>query len=191
MVNKNKLNNIAEIRSGYLFRYRLKHNPAGNISVIQLRDLNENSPIQYQELIKISGQIDKFSFLNKGDIIFKAKSNKRVAAVISEDVPNLVATMHYFIISLKDNSLNPEYLAWFLNQRTTQEYFNLNAMGTRIPVVNKVVLADTLITCPDEEKQELIVRVDNLKKREQELLDQIKYKRDLLINKTLGSLLKS
>jgi len=187
---KKKLKDIANIRSGNLFRFRLKNESEGNLSVIQLRDLNEDGQIVYDSLLKIVDTSERYAFLKKGDIIFKAKSNKRVAVVIDKDVENLTVTMHYFIISVKTQEVIPEYVAWYLNQRLAQEYFKANALGTRIPIINKKVLEDISINFLDKRKQEKIIKIDKLRKREQHILEKIKEKRNVIIAESLIDSLK-
>lgn len=185
---KKKISQIAEIKSGYLFKEGISPDREGNVSVVQLKDVNERGILNSQELQRVSmDKIGSENFLSVGDVILKAKTNRPVSAVIKEPLPNAIATAHYFIITLKRQEVIPGYLSWYLNQRPAQIYFNRNAGGTRIQVINKQLLGNLEIVVPDIKTQEAIEKVYALHQREQNLMDVIKEKKhDLVLAQLLG-----
>ena len=188
---KQKIAQIAEIKSGYLFKKGIKPDREGNVSVIQLKDINSRGILNLHNLQRISlDKIDSENFLSVGDILLKAKTNHPVSAVIKEQLLNTIATAHYFIISVKGTEVLPGYLAWYLNQRPAQIYFNRNAGGTRIQVINKQLLSELEIVVPDIKTQEKIEKVYELHQREQDLVETIKEKRHKIILAQLLSVIK-
>ena len=186
MPDKIILKNIVDIRSGYLFRERLNRDPQGNVAVIQLRDVNADGVILSKDLIKVKETYFKGDdFLKLQDVIFKAKSTYRIAAVYSENEIKTVASAHYFILRNTSEKILPEYLAWFLNQEPAQRYFDTHARGTRVPIINKASLENLQITIPDLRTQEKIVAVSRLSIRERDLLEEFKTKREQLIKASL------
>lgn len=185
---KKKISQIAEIKSGYLFKEGLIPDKDGNVSVVQLKDVSERGVLNLRELQRIS--LDKSgseNFLAIGDVLLKAKTNHPISALVKEQLFNTIATAHYFIISVKKSDVLPGYLAWYLNQRPAQIYFDRNAGGTRIQVINKQLLADLEVVVPDQKTQEKIAKIYELHQQEQDLVDAIKEKKHGLILEQLLS----
>lgn len=179
---KKKISQIAEIKSGYLFKEGIKPDKEGNVSVVQLKDINNRGVLNSHELQRISlDKIDSENFLAVGDVLLKAKTNHPVSAVVKDQLPNTIATAHYFIISVKKADVLPGYLVWYLNQRPAQIYFDRNAGGTRIQVINKQLLSELEVVVPALKTQEKIVKIYELHQREQDILDAIKEKKHNLI----------
>jgi restriction endonuclease S subunit len=177
-----KLKEFAEIKSGYLFRFGIKSDKEGDMKVIQLKDVNDDGVLTINGISSVEFvPSKKTEFLQRGDILFKAKSNKHVAAMFKSDMKNVIATAHYFIISVKNIEIRPEYLAWYLNQQPAQVYFGRNASGTRIRVINKQILGELEIMAPELKIQDRIERIYQLYNREQDLLDVIKEKRHKIL----------
>lgn len=177
-----KISQIAEIKSGYLFKKGIKPDKDGNVRVIQLKDVNEQGVLNLNELQLISlDNIDEENFLSVGDVLLKAKTNHPISAVIKEKMPNTIATAHYFIVSIKQPEILSGYLAWYLNQRPAQIYFNRNAGGTRIQVINKKLLEDLEVVIPVLETQTVIEKIYSLHQKEQELTDRLKEKKHTLV----------
>ena len=86
-----------------------------------------------------------------------------------------------FIISVKKADVLPGYLAWYLNQRPAQIYFDRNAGGTRIQVINKQLLSELEVVVPDLKTQEKIAKIYELHQREQDLVEAIKERKHTLI----------
>jgi restriction endonuclease S subunit len=83
---------------------------------------------------------------------------------------------------VKKADVLPAYLAWYLNQRPAQVFFEKHAGGTRIQVVNKQVLGEFEVEIPEFSVQEKIVKVYELHQRELFLLNSIKNQRNLMIS---------
>ncbi|MCX5727115.1 MAG: hypothetical protein NT030_08155 [Candidatus Saganbacteria bacterium] len=179
---KKKIAQIAEIKSGYLFKQGIKPDKKGNVSVVQLKDVSDRGVLNSHELQRIS--LDKTSsvnFLAVGDVLLKAKTNHPVSALVKEQLLNTIATAHYFIISVRKADVLPGYLAWYLNQRPAQIYFDRNAGGTRIQVINKQLLSELEVVVLDIKTQETITKIYELHQREQDLVDAIKEQKHTLI----------
>lgn len=187
---KKKISQIAEIKSGYLFKEGIKPDKEGNVSVVQLKDVNGRGVLNLNELQRISlEKIDPENYLVVGDVLLKAKTNNPVSAVVRKELPNTIATAHYFIISVKKADVLPGYLAWYLNQRPAQVYFNRNAGGTRIQVINKQLLSELEVVMPDLKTQDKIEKIYELHQREQDLVEFIKEKKHALVLAQLLSMI--
>ncbi len=179
---KKSISQIADIKSGFLFKEGIRSDKEGNVSVVQLKDVNDHGVLNLRELQRVSiDKIDSGNFLALGDVLLKAKTNKPVSVVVKEQLFNTIATAHYFIISVKKADVLPGYLAWYLNQRPAQIYFDRNAGGTRIQVINKQLLSELEVVVPDLKIQEKIEKIYELHQREQDLVDTIKEKKHRFI----------
>ena len=185
-----KLSEITDIRSGQLFRSRLAQDNKGNVKVVQLKDVDSNGNLNLTALITIDTlPKGSFHFLQDGDVIFKAKSNKHVAAAYRSGMKNVITTLHYFILRLKDSNVLPEYLAWYLNQKPAQKYFNSNAAGTRIPIINKQILGELNIPVISLERQQRTIELYKLMCKENDLIGKIAEKRKKLYDFLLVKLI--
>lgn len=183
-----KLEQIAEINAGYLFKEGLRQEKDGNVSVVQLKDVDGRGILNIQDIQTINlEKLNNEDLLSAGDVLLKAKTNRPAAALVGKVSGNMIATAHYFIIRLKTGDTSPGFLAWYLNQKPAQNYFNKNAGGTRIQVINKQTLGALEIALPDIETQKRIEKVHALHQREQDLLDALKEKKEKLVSAQLLS----
>lgn len=179
---KKKISQIAEIKSGFLFKEGVKPDKEGIVSVIQLKDIDENGILNTSDLQRITLEnVDHNDFVTAGDVLLKAKTNHPISAHVKDILSNTITTAHYFIIRIKVADVLPGYLAWYLNQRPAQKYFEKNAGGTRIQVINKQVLGALEIVIPDMETQKRIEKICELHQREQNLMDALKEKKHKLV----------
>ena len=180
------LNQLVDIKSGFLFKNAVSAYKKGDVAVIQLKDVSLEGEAIFANIEKIDLPLNNITEpLKVGDILFKAKTNRPVAAMVKEDIGIAVATAHFFILRIKNRNIRPGYLAWFLNQKPAQMYFGKHAGGSRIMVVNKQVLGELEINLPPLAVQDRIVKLHDLQVREDALLDQLKEKKRVLMERQL------
>lgn len=185
---KTKISDISEIKAGYLFKEGVTPDKDGAVRVIQLKDISESGigdPNNFQRVDL--PRLDTMDFVAKGDVLFKAKTNRPVAAFVNESWVNTIATAHYFVIRIKDKKVLPQYLAWYLNQRPAQIYFEKYAGGSRVQIINKQTLGDLEIILPDLQTQEKIEKIYRLHQREWTLAEAIYEKKHDIISGQLMS----
>ncbi len=184
MPKKSLLKDIAAISSGYLFKSRVENNKDGNIKVIQLKDVDNQGKLNLDNLFKVKiDDINESALLQKFDILFKSKSNYHTASnigVLAND--KMIVTSHFFIVRVTNKGLMPEYLTWFLNQKNSQQYFQTQAGGTTVHLVNKKVLGELPVVFPNLDIQRKIIAVIKLFSKEKELVQTILTKKEKLIN---------
>ena len=88
--------------------------------------------------IQVEGISEKH-LLKDGDVLFSAKGTKNFAAVFENHNEPSVASTSFFVIRPTDNKVLPQFLAWFLNNPTTQTLLKAQAIGTSIPSISKQV----------------------------------------------------
>src|SRR5690242_1226780 len=106
-----KLSNVCTLKSGF----QGKTSEGNEFKQIRLKDVTKDGVIKYEELEGFNSEkVNEKYLLKKGDIILKAKSGDNTAAIIEEDIENVVAASHFIVITVNDNSiLNPEYLVMY------------------------------------------------------------------------------
>ena len=102
-----KVLNVCNLKSGF----QGKMNEGKDFKVVKLKDVTKDGVVKYKELESFnSDKVNEKYLLKKNDIILKAKSGDNTAALIKEDIDNVVAASHFIVITVKDESvLNPEY----------------------------------------------------------------------------------
>jgi len=180
-----KLKNITNISSGQTFRKKVESDVNGQVWVIQMKDLNKSYTSIAQTPVSVNEQdISQSQLLENGDILFLAKGNNNKAFVFQESHP-AVAVSLFFIFKTDRGKLLPEYLAWFLNQKDTQNLLKSTREGSTVSSIKKVTLENLLIPLPSIEEQEYIAKIYSLHTKEEQLGLKLAEKRNNLIDTLL------
>jgi restriction endonuclease S subunit len=170
-----RLEKISNIQAGYGFRGKIAEDEDGSVSVIQIRDVDDDGSIQWDKLIKTHLPSEKPQhFLKENDIIFTARGPRNVASFIDGSHPKTVCSPHFFVIRIHDPEWVPEFVAWQLNQKQAQQYFSRSAVGSSQISISKGTLGATTITYlgpdPEKQKQKDIVSLHRSVMQEKNLL---------------------
>lgn len=160
-----KLSELASVRTGIF----AKAESTGDAVYLQAKHFDEHGEMASAPPadLKIAGPVRKHLLL-AGDILFAAKGSKNFAAVYHGYFP-AVASTTFFVLRLKDESLLPEYVSWFLNSPATQALLKRQAIGSAMVSISKTVLEDLVVAVPSIEKQKQILAIAHLCKTEHEL----------------------
>lgn len=180
---KEQIKHLANITSGIY----LKGKPSGDVFNLQARDIDEHfkfrkglSPTAFSD-----AKVEKH-YLHKGDVLVASKGNEFFAVVYNEEYKPAVASSIFLVIrNLEHNTINPQFLAWYINHPKTQHFFKSVSKGTSLPTINKVHLASLEIPLPSIEKQKKIVLFEELKVKRNNLNRQLNILREQLINQQL------
>jgi len=182
-----KLKNLTKIYTGYSFREQIKNEPDGSIKVIQMKDVNKHKGILFDKLIRISNfnpRNDHY-YLKPGDIIFVNKGYNLHAYSIPITIGKAIAINSFLIIKVVSQKIISEYLTWFLNSQRVQQYFQSVSAGTNIPNVSISALENIDVIVPPIDQQKLIARIEKLKTKEINLMEELKTKKELYVNMLL------
>lgn len=181
-----------DIFSGYSFRNKIEHQENGGIHVLQMKDLDDDyTCLTGHSLTKTN--IDNVSeryFLKRGDVLFVAKGTNNFAVTYNLGLPKAIAVSAFFILRFDINTILPEYIAWYINQRPVQLYLKENTAGTYIGNINKATLENIVVPLPDIDVQKTIVDIDALRNRENVLMQAIATKRQVVVSQALLELTK-
>lgn len=164
------IKDIANIQTG-LFA---KPSGSGDLVYLQSRHFDEGGQLLSVLHPDLPAEvISEKHLLKDGDVLFAAKGTKNFAAVFENHNEPSVASTSFFVIRLTDKRVTPAYLAWYLNNHSTQILLKGQAIGTSIPSISKQVLGNLEISVPEIETQEAIIQITKLRKAEKSIKQQI------------------
>lgn len=180
---KNKLKNICKITSGIFAKPFSK----GEILYIQGRDIDsfQNLKEDIAPVLLWEKQIERH-YLKEGDVLVAAKGINNFASTYYHQAKPAVASSTFLVIrDIDREKILPEYLRWFINHPITQEKLQLQSKGTNLPSINKEILGNIDIEIPALRKQELIIRINDLKQKEKRIRERIENLKTRLISHLL------
>ncbi len=185
------LKEIADIKAGYSFRAAIPGSENGNYRVIQIKDVDYRGFVSSGDLIKAAVDLIKPEYLTQpGDVLFTSRGTNRRAAVVDETTAAAIFVSQIYALKIKTDALVPEYLAWYLNQKSAQKFLEEHASGSYIQNIRHDVLAQLPVVLPPVETQKRIVEIYRLGLQEREMAEKIAEKRWQVVEKTLLELIK-
>jgi len=187
-----KLNQlVTEIKAGYTFRGKIQTVQDANIAIIQLKDIDyEFQQIDLPYVFLPRPNFNPNHFLQKGDILFIAKGARNMAVIYNNEGESIASSV-FFIIKTDKNKLLPEYLAWYINSKKSQAYFERVKSGSSTLNINKQALEELEINTPSMEMQNKIANYCNLCRKEYILMSNILIKKKALNEQKMLNLLTS
>lgn len=185
------LKHIAFIQTGIF----AKPTREGQIVYLQAKHFDENGILRsslYPELKAES--ISEKHLLKNGDIIFAAKGTRNFAALYEVNTQPAVASTSFFVIRLHEDFQDiilPEYLTWYLNKASSQNFLKSQAVGSSIVSISKSVLDELDLSIPNLNTQEAILRITHLRNSEKKLYKQIEMLREKQIQQQITNAINS
>lgn len=180
------LKHIATIQTGAF----AKPGKKGNVVYLHTRYFDEDGMLT-KDLVPdlyTAGIFEKH-ILRPGDVLFAAKGAKNFATCFNDPNMPAIASTSFFVIRIQDESVLPRFLAWYINHPATMKYLKTFARGTSIVSIPKKVLSDLSIPIPSLEKQQLIVKIDELRSLEKKIETRLSSLRQVLYQQRLFSAL--
>lgn len=183
-----KLNDIANIITGHVFRSKIEYSASGNVNLISMESISTEGLINItnNDIKKVFVSDFKSSeIVKQNDILFKAKGLANNAVVINSIPDNTTVTASCLIIRVTVANILPEYVCCWLNSSFAKEYFSKSsgqATGVTIANVSKKTLEDLPIKIPSIEKQHSIAEISYLSRQEINILKEITAKKEQLNN---------
>ncbi len=187
---KKRLLDIAEFRTGYQFRGKVKSNPAGTVRVVQIKDIDPDLRIRRADLVTVALDRPEPYLVQAGDVLFLGRGHRLYAVLVSEVEPNTIATGYFFILRPNPRLVLPTYLAWSLNQPDFQESLRPVQRGSHIPMVSRADVENLRIEAPPLDLQQRILTLNGLLDRERRLYAAILEKRGLLVQAVSRKLMR-
>lgn len=176
------LKTVATIHAGYSIRGKVKEKTNGSLKIIQMKDINEDYRINWEDISKINPISNREpKYLNINDVLFLGRGTKIYSVFIDKGTTRLVAAPQFFIIKPDISKISAQYLAWYINTPKAQAYFKKNAGGTTIMNVTRKVLENLPLPVLSIAKQQKIISYNNSINRELKLAKQLHEKKSQLL----------
>jgi hypothetical protein len=173
------LGSLAEIQMGYPFRSRLEHDPMGEVSVVQMKDIDVANLVRVDRAIRVSLPEGKaHHLLRPGDLLFRSRGQSNGAALVPDSLGEAVVAAP--ILRIRPRLVLPEYLCWFLNAPLTQLQLASMAAGTSVRMISAEALKDLEVPVPPVIVQRRVAEVAALADHEQSLMARIAAERHRL-----------
>lgn len=187
-----KLGDLASIHRGHSFRKRIEPDESGDVSVVQMGDIQADGVLNLSELVstRFEGARPE-CWLDPGDVVLGSRGGALPATLISKGLGNAIAASSILIIRPEREVLDPGYLVWFLNYPSLgQRQLLANQQGSNIQTVNPKGLADIKIHLPPLEVQCRIGSLSELQRRENKLAERLQAKRSQYMDAVLMKCMK-
>ena len=165
---------------GHAFRERLANMPEGDVMVIQPKNISSEGRVSFSkgEPLQIDASVSKP--LRRGDVLVVNRG--RFAATVF-DLPEAgtwIAPSSILVLSVKRESILPEYVACYFNSPEGQRMFRRHYEQTTVPFISTKNMANMDIPIPSMERQRSLIAFEKsvkeytrLTSRKRELQKQI------------------
>lgn len=181
---KKRINEIADVQTGFQFRQKLEADPGGTHWVVQAKDIDadQGRRLDTADLWKVvpPRNADK-DLLQEGDVLYLAKGRRNYATPVESVQGASIAAAYFFVLRLHSEDIRPDYLAWYINQPPARSYLADFFRGTGIPFIRMDDFTALEVCIPPLSVQKQIVALHELSLRESSLLRQLETKRSQLI----------
>lgn len=174
------LGDLAFISAGHPLRDAVDKLPSGAVTIVQIRDVDADSGVDWVGAAHICPPGKRSpDYLEPGDVIFTTRGVRNLAVAI-ENVPGpSICAPNLFVLRIKKSGmLLPEYLAWYMNQRPAQAYFQRSATGTNILNIRREVVEQIQIPLPSMARQHAIAGFERAARAERQVLRNLIKNRD-------------
>lgn len=183
---KAELNNIATLSTGLYAQPDI----LADTYYLQANHFLENGlfDTSVKPLVKLENKYEKH-LLSEGDILFAAKGQKNFAVIYHSSIGQAVASSSFIIIKIRSEFkklILPEYLAWYLNSSNQIEVFQKVKSTSTIPSISIAQLSQMEINIPNIDKQKGIIKIDELRKQEKEIIKKIDFNKEQLIREIIS-----
>jgi restriction endonuclease S subunit len=174
-VNSVRIQDCAEVRSGFSAKSALGNEPGGTLQVITAQHLNKTEPYRYREQHKLLITPPKFNekyLVEPGDILFMSRGANNFAVLLEEIPQPAIAPLTCYILKPK-STVVPAYLAWCINQEPVKARLNEMRTGAGTPMIPRREFGEIVIPLPPLATQRRIANLAALQAREKVLMQQL------------------
>lgn len=162
---------LANVAAGYPLRGSAESLEPGEARIIQMRNITPALQVDWASVGQVSLPTKRSpQWLENGDVIFAARGARNYAVCFDNLPPKTVCSPHFFVIRIRDKeTVLPGFLAWQINQKPAQDYFERSATGSYIPNVRRQVLEELSVTIPSLQTQKTIAALSDSLREEKNL----------------------
>lgn len=197
--NLKSLAEIAEIRTGFTFRGKIKEAEKGNAHILQIKDVrqhqdeNGNDLIYGSKLPQIIWEGKSKAFVEPGTVLLPSRGGYFRSAYLPNDNGDcpIVASSQFILISPTSTKVSPEFLCWSLNRPRMQRYLEeIASQGSSISMLSTSTAKELKLEIPSLETQHKILHLKRLWEQEQQLVQALLKNRETMLQGMFQQLLK-
>ena len=181
------LRDIASVQLGFSFREGVRHDAAGAVRVIQMRDLCDDLIVDLENLECVDMVPPELQWVKAGDILVRSRGDSATSAIVSKNPGRAVAAAPLLRVRVADAAVLPAYLNWALNQPPAQAYLARNAEGSRVKMISGRVLEELEVQIPPLVRQQDVLAMAQLASRARTLQSDIDSRRRRLLSQVMMS----
>jgi restriction endonuclease S subunit len=166
-----KIKEFCTIRMGYAFRKRLEHVPGGGVKVIQPKNISAGGILSFEDDEPWNSSVSSSNPLQPGDVLLVNRGRFAATVFNLHDPGPWIVPSSILILSIKNESVLPEYVTLFFNSANGQKLFRRHFEKTTVPFISRSNLENMDIPVPSIEKQSALVDFEKTHSEYAQLLD--------------------
>jgi len=151
------IRDFSRIRLGHSFREGLVNDPDGKVLVIQPKDISVSGTISFNGGKPLTMDVTSPKFLRPKDVLVVNRGRFAAAVFELSDEKKWIVPSSIIVLTLKDTSIIPEYLACYLNSANGQKMFQRHFEQTTIPFISTKNLGHMDVPIPPLARQQALV----------------------------------
>ena len=169
------LSDVAQVSSGYPLRSSVELLEPGDTPFLQIKNLSLDADIDWGQVPRVALPSKRRpAWLNDNDVVFTSRGTRTLAYPLVGTPPQAVCAPQFFVLGVKDpDRFSPEFLAWQINQKPAQDYFQREATGSYIQNIRREVVEKLPLALPTIQQQRLIVKFWRAAQRERATLTRL------------------
>jgi len=186
-----KLKDIANISIGLVVSRKEDKNASHEYNILDLRCVSKEGTVEKEKVKKFrsSANLSKY-LIEKGDLIVRLTPPFDIIR-ISDIEDNFILSQYFCKIEIKNDSILPSYLAWYMNSAYGNKFFKMIGYGTTIRRLPLGKLKEMKILNISIEEQEKIAKLNNLVIEEYKEIELFKEKRKIQVKEYCHNIVKS
>jgi len=190
-----KITEIVELSIGATFRQKVLPADNGDYWIMESHCANADGSLNMRALTRVSSQqlsIPK-NYLRNNDILIRGKGNSHQAFLFIDtgEIGPIFPTSYFLILRLKHTDfISPEFLTWLLNQPQYQKKLKALASGVTVQHLTKTKISHLEINIPSITKQQHLLSLDDLMKKEAFLKNKLEYLRQEIYQSSIPNYLE-
>ena len=175
---------LVHLQAGYPFRGSIEEDAAGGVLVLQMKDVDPATGIDWPNAIRTSLTGRKQpDWLQAGDVLFVAKGARFYAVCLDAPPGPAVCSPFFFHLRVKPSGIvEPAFLAWQMNQPPFQRQLQQAAEGSGQLSIRRPLLEALTLSLPSIVHQRRIVDLATLARQERQALHQLVRNRELQLH---------
>jgi len=185
--NVKLLSEIAQVRTGLvLARKKAEEHDENAVRypLLSMKSIKDNGMVDpaVLETFYATGTLNEEYVTHEGDIIVRLTA-PFTAAEVGANAEGIVVPTNFAIIRIKNKTLEPGYLVWYLNTSGVKRDIASQTTGHAVVAIRPHFFSNLQVTIPDMKKQQLIAEFYHYSCEENEIVSKL-----LVLRKSLNDL---